>query len=591
MSVPNGFDRRAALGELFYGVLKQTKLLVAIVILGLLNAAVSLLQPVIVGRVIDTVSDGASLGELPLVLVALIGGGAMVGGLLQYVIQRVAETSVCTSRRRLISHILRLPMNQIDRMRAGDLVARVSNDTMSIRDLLSHGMIESILGMFVLVGAFVSMLLIDPVLVLVTSVAAIIAVAVVVLSTQAIERSSVELQNETGQLSADVDRAVRAMRTIRVANAVSYEQEHIEKQCDNVWSKGLKVAKNVALVSPLSSVATHLSLLITFGVGGLRVATGALSVAQLVTFVLFALLFISPLGQIMATISSLGEALGGATRIVQIMELPEEDVSGLGSMGLGKGQPSDALLEFRGVSFGYLSQDSLCEGDFAISDVTFSVRPGETLAIVGPSGAGKSTVLDLISRLYDPVGGTIFFKGADVASLDRRIVRNHIAYVEQDAPILSGTIRDNLTLGISQVDDAKLMCMLQAFNLIDVCNGSHDGLDADVGEHGVLLSGGERQRLALLRALLREPELLLLDESTSNLDGANEELAQNLIDHYTPHSARIIVAHRLSTVVDADDILVLDGGRVVDEGTHVQLLQTSPLYRNLAHTQLLSQPA
>ena len=215
----------------------------------------------------------------------------------------------------------------------------------------------------------------------------------------------------------------------------------------------------------------------------------------------------------------------------------------------------------------------------------------EALAIVGPSGAGKSTVLDLISRLYDPMGGTIFFKGADVASLDRRIVRNHIAYVEQDAPILSGTIRDNLTLGISQVNDAKLMCMLQACNLIDVCNGSHDGLDADVGEHGVLLSGGERQRLALLRALLREPELLLLDESTSNLDGANEELAQNLIDCYAPHSARSIVAHRLSTVVDADDILVLDGGRVVDEGTHTQLLQTSPLYRNLAHTQLLSQPA
>lgn len=579
------------MGELFYGVLKQKKSLVAIVILGLLNAAISLLQPVVVGRVIDSVGNEASLGELPFILAVLIGSGAVVGGLLQYIIQRVAETSIRMSRRRLISHILRLPMHQIDRMHIGDLVTRVSNDTMSIRDILSHGMIESVLGTFILVGAFISMLLIDPILVFVTSVAAITAVAVVALATRAIERGSIELQNETGQLSADVDRAIRAMRTIRVANAVFHEQRHIEEQCDRVWSKGLKVAKNVALVSPISSVATHLSLLIIFGVGGLRVATGALSIAQLVTFVLFALLFISPLGQIIATISSLGEALGGATRIAQIMEMPEEDISGMRSIELGKGQLSDALLEFRGVSFKYLSQDSLCERDSAISDLTFSVRPGETLAVVGPSGAGKSTVLDLIARLYDPTDGAIFFEGHDVASLDRRIVRSHIAYVEQDAPILSGTIRDNLTLGISEVDDAKLICMLKAFNLIDMCSESHDGLGADVGEHGVLLSGGERQRLALLRALLREPDLLLLDESTSNLDGANEELAQNLINRYAPHSARIIVAHRLSTVVDADNILVLDGGRVVDEGTHAQLLQTSPLYRNLAHIQLLSQPA
>jgi ATP-binding cassette subfamily B protein len=219
--------------------------------------------------------------------------------------------------------------------------------------------------------------------------------------------------------------------------------------------------------------------------------------------------------------------------------------------------------------------------------VSFSVPRGSRTALVGPSGAGKSTILALIERFYDPTAGVVRFDGVDIRALDRTELRGQIGYVEQDAPVLAGTLRANLTLAAPDATEEQCIEVLRAVNLGAVLDRNELGLDAPVGEDGVMLSGGERQRLAIARTLLAAPPILLLDESTSSLDGLNEQLLREAIDAVAENRTLIVIAHRLSTVVDSDQIVVLERGRVVGVGTHSELVSSTPLYRDLAKHQLL----
>ncbi|MET0303302.1 MAG: ABC transporter ATP-binding protein, partial [Microbacteriaceae bacterium] len=273
---------------------------------------------------------------------------------------------------------------------------------------------------------------------------------------------------------------------------------------------------------------------------------------------------------------------------------------------------TDAAIAFDGVVFRYPEEAHKTEAEKVVAEtlpgealpgepaaedsaqdltvlrgVDFTVPRGSRTALVGPSGAGKSTILALIERFYDPTDGVVRLGGLDIRGLDREELRSQIGYVEQDAPVLAGTLRDNLTLSASEATDEQCIEVLHAVNLGGVLDRNPLGLDAAVGEDGVMLSGGERQRLAIARTLLAAPPILLLDESTSSLDGLNEQLLREAIDAVAEHRTLIVIAHRLSTVVDSDQIVVLEKGRVVGVGTHSELVTTTPLYRDLAKHQLL----
>jgi len=352
------------------------------------------------------------------------------------------------------------------------------------------------------------------------------------------------------------------------------------------------------------------SLLVVLGVGGFRVASGAIEIASLVAFILFLFMMIMPLGQAFGALTSVNQALGALGRIQEIIAIPSETTNDLEIAGTASAAiDTDAAISFENVEFAYpegakkdevakvvaevVSTSAIPLVEDAPQDLTvlrgvsFTAARGQRTALVGPSGAGKSTILALIERFYDPTAGVVRLGGIDVRAIDRTDLRSQIGYVEQDAPVLAGTIRENLLLGAPNATDEQCVAVLRSVNLMEVLERNNLGLDAAVGEDGVMLSGGERQRLAIARTLLAAPPILLLDESTSSLDGLNEQMLREAIDAVAENRTLIVIAHRLSTVVDSDQIVVLEHGRVVGVGTHSELVVSTPLYKELAKHQLL----
>lgn len=611
---------RASLRQLLPFVFEHRGVLVVVAVLSVLAAAATLAQPLVVGQVIERVGADAPLGALVWILVGLVVVGSLISGIQHFLLQRTGTAVVYSSRRRLVAQLLHLPVQEYDARRTGDLVSRVGTDTTLLYAVLTQGLADSIGSGLIFVGAIVAMLVIDPVLLLLILVVVGASAAVVAVLSGRIRAATAVQQERVGELASGVERAVGSIRTIRAAGAAGREEAAIERTARGAYDAGVRVARASAFVVPIAGIALQLSLLVVLGVGGFRVASGALTVAQLVTFVMFLFFLVQPLGSFFGAITSVSQALGALGRIQEILDLPGEtardaeiasSVRAADTAVVG----ADTAIEFRRVRFAYpedvvaarrrsqteaaalladVHADAAVEVDRepersgeVLRGVSFRVPRGARVAIVGPSGAGKSTTLALIERFYDPTEGAILLDGVDVRAIDRDRLRAQLGYVEQDAPTLAGTIADNLRLASPEASDADCERVLRAVNLGEVLERSPLGLAAPVGESGVRLSGGERQRLAIARALLAAPPVLLLDESTSSLDGLNEQRMREAIDAVAAGRTLVVIAHRLSTVVDSDLIIVLDRGEVVGQGTHAELVETVPLYHELARHQLL----
>jgi ATP-binding cassette subfamily B protein len=616
---------RASLRQLLPFLFEHTRVLVVVVLLSVFGAAATLLQPLVVGKVITLVEgNGQGNGALaPYVaaLVALVVVASLLSGYQHYLLQRTGTAVVYSSRRKLISRILHLPIAEFDARRTGDLVSRVGTDTTLLYAVMTQGLVDAIGNSLIFLGAIIAMAIIDPVLLGIIVVVLAIAVGGVVALSGRIRVATRQQQEKVGELASGVERAVGSIRTVRASGATAREEQAITGLAEDTYRVGVRIAKVSALVVPVAGIALQVSLLVVLGVGGLRVASGAIGIASLVTFIMFLFMLVGPLGSFFGAITSVNQALGALGRIQEVLDLPTETAedaalaAAVTAPRQARGPEGAPAIEFRDVRFRYPAAvvaarakaeseaatllesahvavaasdllDEAADGD-VLRGVSFSVPHGARVALVGPSGAGKSTTLALIERFYDPTEGAILLDGADVRTLDRDELRARLGYVEQDAPTLAGTIADNLRLASPDASDEQCELVLREVNLGDVLDRSPLGLDAPVGEAGVMLSGGERQRLAIARALLAAPPILLLDESTSSLDGLNEQRMRDAIDAVASGRTLVVIAHRLSTVVDSDVIVVIDHGRVVGQGTHSELVASTPLYRDLARHQLL----
>ena len=615
---------RASFRQLLPYLTEHRATLIVVIALSLVGAGTSLVQPLLVSQVIGFVQKGQGLGTLVWLLVALVVVSALISGIQHYLLQRTGTAVVLSARRQLVQRMLRLPIAEFDQRRTGDLVSRVGSDTTLLYAVITQGLIDAIGGAVLFLGALIAMLIIDPVLLGLTVLVIAVSVLGVVLLSGRVRIASRQQQEKVGDLAAAVERSISAIRTVRASNATDRETAAVEEDAVGAYQAGVRVAKISSLIVPVGAIALQVSLLVVLGVGGFRVASGALTIANLVAFILFLFMMIMPLGQAFGALTSVNQALGALGRIQEIIAIPSEDERDAAIEPVAPIQ-TDAALSFDDVHFGYPESAHKTERDKAIAafeaqadnrpgaavsalgsrdrdaiapsstardtevlhGVSFEVPRGSRVALVGPSGAGKSTILSLVERFYDPTAGVVRLGGVDVRGIPRHALRGQIGYVEQDAPVLAGSLRDNLKLSSPEATDQACIDVLHSVNLDEVLERTDLGLDAPVGESGVMLSGGERQRLAIARALLAAPPILLLDEATASLDGLNEQLLREAIDAVAENRTLLVIAHRLSTVVDSDHIVVLDHGRVVGVGTHSELVASTPLYRELAKHQLL----
>jgi ATP-binding cassette subfamily C protein len=419
-----------------------------------------------------------------------------------------------------------------------------------------------------------------------------------------IGRAARQAQDSVGVMGAALERMLGAFRTIKASGAEGREGERIHAAAREAWRADIRAAKWQAIAGNTAGLSIQCAFLAILAVGGARVTSGAISVGTLVAFLLYIYYLMSPIQQLVNAASEYQVAAAAVARIQEAEGLPVEPTgpSASPSGPAAASRPADppggavtataarhsapvrpAAVAFEQVRFRY--RPELPDVHHGVS---FVIPPRGMTAFVGPSGAGKTTVFSLIERFYEPQAGRVLLDGTDVRQWPIAQLRATIGYVEQDAPVLSGSLRDNLLLGAPQATQDEITGMLATTRLTALVARLPDGLETLVGHRGTRLSGGERQRVAIGRALLRHPRLLLLDEATSQLDALNEAALRETIAETAQLTTVLVVAHRLSTVTMADRIIVMDAGQVKAAGTHTELVASDPLYAELAATQFLA---
>ncbi|MEW2048815.1 ABC transporter ATP-binding protein [Streptomyces sp. NPDC051445] len=549
--------------------------------LSLVTGATGLLLPLVARKLIDDLGHDRSISGALFALTALVVANSAVGALGSYVLRRTAESVVLGARRALSSYLLRLRITAVDRSEPGDLMARMTSDTTLLREVTIDSLVGLGTGGLTLAATVVMMGLVDPVLLGVTLAVILCAGTVLGVIVPRINRASRRAQDAVGVMGASLERVLGALRTVKASGAEHREEATLHAAAEESWRQSVRAAKWSAAAGNTAGLAMQTAFITVLAVGGARVATGAIQIGTLVAFLLYVFYLMSPIQQVVGAITQYQTGSAALSRIQEALRLPAEPASRPERLPPPAAEP--AALDFADVRFRYA--DDL---PYVHHGVTFSVPARGMTAFVGPSGAGKTTVFSLIERFYDPESGTIALDGRDVADWELSRLRSAIGYVEQDAPVLSGSLRDNLLLGNASADDDAVRGVLKTTRLEDLVERLPQGLDTLVGHRGTKLSGGERQRVAIARALLRRPRLLLLDEATSQLDAVNEAALRDTVADVARTTTVLVVAHRLSTVTTADRIVVMDAGRVRAVGTHRELVAGDPLYAELAATQFLA---
>lgn len=549
-------------------------------VLSLATGATGLALPLVVRELITGLqSDGGVTGLLVLMSLLVLGNAA-IGALGSFLLERTAESVVLLARRQLVSRLLWLRVPAVDAAEPGDLMSRVTADTTLLRQVTTGALVSAVTSTLMLIATVVVMALLDPLLLAVTLGALVLAQLVIRIVIPRISRAAKQAQDSVGEMGAALERALGALRTVKASGAEERERDRLHDAALEAWHGGVRAAKWEAIAGNIGGLAMQMAFITVIGLGGARVVSGAIDVGTLVAFLLYLLYLMPPLRDLINAATQYQRGAAAVARIREVETLPAEPTAGPTVAEPGTGP---AAVAFENVRFRY--RPELPDVHHGVS---FTVPAGGMTAFVGPSGAGKTTVFSLIERFYEPDTGRVLVDGVDVRDWSLAELRAAIGYVEQDAPVLSGTLRDNLVFGAPHATAEEVEAVLVTTRLDGMVARLPDGLDTTVGHRGIKLSGGERQRIAIARALLRHPRLLLLDEVTSQLDAVNEAALRATIADAATTTTVLVVAHRLSTVTMADRIVVMDAGQVRAIGSHTDLVATDPLYAELAATQLLA---
>lgn len=575
---PRPMAPKGAFRDFLAAVAPHRPALVVVAVLSLAATVFGVAQPLMMQRMIDATSRG---GDNPWVwwLVGVTLAEALLRGAQSYMLQRTGEAFIGGLRRSLIARLLRLPMRDYAATPKGEWISRLGSDTGQVRTIVTSGLFELVSAVLMFGAAIVLMVSLDPLLFALTLAGVVLGGAGVTVMGARMRRTSEVTQAEVARMTSAADRALSSIVLVRSSAATREQAENVAGFARRAEASGIEMARIQAWVQPIMSLSIQGAFLVVLAVGGLRVAQGAMTVGELMAFIMYLFLLVMPVTQAMGAYTQIQLGLASYDRIRRVLERPVER-SGGSTEATGPVRPGEPAVVVEDVHFRY-GENPVLRG------VSFTVPAGSRTAIVGPSGAGKSTVLSLLEGFADPDEGTVRCLGQDLREADLEAYRRRVAYVEQGAPALGGTLAENLRIAAPGATDEDLHRVLAAVGLEDLVARQDAGLELELGDHGAVLSGGERQRLAWARVLLQDPRLLLFDEPTASVDATTETLLGEALDEMARGRTTLIVAHRLSTVVTADQIVVLDGGRVLDTGTHDELVGRCTLYRDFATHQLL----
>ncbi|KQL40810.1 multidrug ABC transporter permease [Bacillus sp. FJAT-25509] len=545
------------------------------VLLSVATTLVGLLLPLLTKKFVDGFSLASlSAGQIA-VFVAVLVIQAISSAASIYLLSRVGNTVVANVRHRLWKKMIVLPIFYFDETQTGDNVSRVTNDTAILKGLITEHITNFLTGIISIIGSFILLLVLDWRMTLVTfSIIPVIALIFIPIGKQ-MSKLSKATQDETAKFTSLISQVFSEIRLVKVSNAESTEITNGNKGINNLLSFGIKEGKLHSLIGPIVSFVLMLILVVIIGYGGVRVSSGAITAGALVAYILYLFQIIFPVTQITHFFTELQKTKGATERMISILELEEEDYQ------VGKDEVDMNLpININKLHFAYKEEEML-------TNLNFVIPPGKVTAIVGPSGSGKTTLFSLIERFYPPKNGEITIGNNPINSFNLESWRKQIGYVAQESPLIVGTIRDNICYGIKRdISDQELAYVSGMAYVDQFVNDLPEGFNTEVGERGIKLSGGQRQRIGIARALLRNPKLLMLDEATSNLDSRSELVVQNALSNLMKGRTTLIIAHRLSTVIDADQIVFLDKGKITGIGTHDELYSNHLMYREFADQQL-----
>jgi ATP-binding cassette, subfamily B, bacterial len=545
-------------------------------------ALTTLIVPVAVRRMIDfgfSPEGIAMINSYFSVMIAVVAVLALASAARFYLVMTIGERIVADLRRDVFAHLVSLSPSFFDSARSGELISRLTADTTQIKSAVGASVSIALRNVMLFAGATAMMVITSPRL----SGFVLLAIPLIVIPLVAfgrwVRRLSRGAQDTLAEATAYASELVGAIRTVQAYTAEKLANARFGGEVEQAYEAARSSTKARAVLTAIIIFIVFSSVVMILWVGSHDVATGAITQGRLGQFILYAAFAAAGLGQLSEVWGEVSAASGAAERLFEILHVKSSITAPASPRALPVPARGDVVLD--NIRFAYPTRpDAL-----AVDGVSLSVRAGEKVAIVGPSGAGKSTLFHLLLRFYDPSSGTISFDGVPIRAADPREVRARVALVPQDSVAFATTARENIRFGRPDASDAQVERAAGLAHATEFIRRLPGGFEAQLGERGVTLSGGQRQRIAIARAILRDAPLLLLDEATSSLDAESETLVQTALEELMRHRTTLVIAHRLATVLSCDRIMVMDQGRIVEQGTHASLVAANGLYARLARLQ------
>ncbi|WP_426393440.1 ABC transporter ATP-binding protein [Mammaliicoccus sciuri] len=555
------------------------KLVFTAMTLSILGSLSGLLVPLFTGKLVDTFNAESLDLKMVWLFIGVFLVNAVLSGIGTYLLSKIGEKTIYSIRKKLWKHLINLKMSFFDKNESGQLMSRITDDTNVINLFISEKAPSVLPSLLTLIGSIVMLFILDWQMTLMTFLILPIFIGIMVPLGRKMGKISKDTQTEISRFSGILGRVLTEMKLVKVTTSEEKELEKTKGTLLGIYDLGLKEAKIRAIISPLSGVIMTLTVAVILGFGGIRVSSGAITAGTLVAMIFYVVQLSAPILNFSMFLTDYKKAVGASERIYEIYQEEAE------KRGDDHNQPitNHQDITFDNVSFGY-------EAHSVIKDLSLSIRSGEVTAFVGPSGSGKSTLFSLIERLYPIDHGQILYGNQPIDDISLKYWRQKIGYVMQSNAMMSGTIRDNLTYGVySEVEEETLVHYTKMARCYDFIMAFPQGFDTEIGERGTKLSGGQRQRIDIARSFIKNPDILLLDEATANLDSESEFYIQQALNELMKDRTTIVIAHRLATIKKANQIVFLDKGEITGVGTHQELLASHEKYRHFVSTQSLTE--